>query len=276
MNSERKNEIGADDSSGRVLKTGEAATLALKELDQLRSGPRCVLHIRGVGRITAPYSIFFAGENRRSSHAQSDRENHRRVNIRPVDYMKSPRCSSFLKTLLLIGSLAFCFGSLTVVKAGDSDPLSIGVVRPGTLDDGTESAQGYLKVYSATDKVNDDGLAYSSHNSYAIYTIDGELFKSVENHISPSDESPELVALPAGSYLVIARSDRYGDVGIRVAIKAGQLTVLDLDLGERDGQTVTLTRVVALGRQLIAGSRVQAPVVTSQSYENLHELRSEE
>ena len=276
MNSERKNEIGADDSSGRVLKTGEAATLALKELDQLRSGPRCVLHIRGVGRITAPYSIFFAGENRRSSHAQSDRENHRRVNIRPADYMKSPRCSSFLKTLLLIGSLAFCFGSLTVVKAGDSDPLSIGSVRPGTLDDRTESAQGYLKVYSVTDKVNDDGLAYYSHSSYAIYTIDGELFKSVENHISPSDESPELVALPAGSYLVIARSDRYGDVGIRVAIKAGRLTVLDLDLGEGDGRTVTLTLVFAPGKTTDRWFASSSPVVTSQSYENLHELRSEE
>jgi hypothetical protein len=259
MNSEKKNEIGANDSNGRVLKTGEAATLALKELDQLRSGPRCVLHIRGVGRITAPYSIFFAGENRRSSHAQSDRENHRRVNIRPADYMKSPRCSSFLKTLLLIGSLAFCFGSLTVVKAGDSDPLSIGVVRPGTLDDRTESAQGYY-----------------SHSSYAIYTIDGKLFKSVENHISPTDESPELVTLPAGSYLVIARSNRQGDVGIRVAIKAGQLTVLDLDLGERDGQTVTLAQVVAPGGQPIGGSRVQVPIVTSQFYENLYGLRNGE
>ena len=276
MNSEKKNEIGANDSNGRVLKTGEAATLALKELDQLRSGPRCVLHIRGVGRIRAPYSIFFAGENRRPSHAQSDRENHRRVNIRPADYMKSPRCSSFLRTALLIVSLALCFGGSSVVKAGDSDPLSIGAVRPGTLDHRTESAQGYLKVYSATDEFNDVDAWNFPHSSYAIYTIDGRLFKSVENHISPSDESPELVTLPAGSYLVIARSDRQGDVGIRVAIKAGQLTVLDLDLGEGDGQTVTLTRVVALGRQLIAGSRIQAPVVTSQSYENLHELRSEE
>jgi len=128
---------------------------------------------------------------------------------------------------------------------GDGDPLSIGAVRPGTLDHRIESAQGYLEVYSATDRFNDGGLAYYSHSSYAIYTIDGELFKSVENHISRSDESPELVALPAGSYLVIARSNRHGDVGIRVAIKAGQLTVLDLVLGEGDGQTVSFARVVA-------------------------------
>src|SRR5437016_14644205 len=133
MNSEKKNEIGANDSNGRVLKTAEAATLALKELDQLHSARRCVLHIRGVGRITAPYSIFSEGENRRSSHAQSDRENHRRVNSNPTDYMKSPHGSSFLKTALLIVPLALCFGGSSVVTGG-SDPLSIGVVRPGTLD----------------------------------------------------------------------------------------------------------------------------------------------
>src|SRR6266436_8557558 len=259
MNSEQRNQIGADDCNGLVLKTREAAALALKELGQLRSAHRCVLHLRGVGRITAPDSIFFARENRRPSHAQSDWENHRRVNLNPTDYMKSPHFSFFLKTALLIVSLALCFGSSTVVNAGDSDPLSIGAVRPGRLEHRTESAQGYLKVYSATDEFNDGALAYYSHSAYAIYTIEGELFKTVENHISRSDESSELVALPAGFYLVIARSNRQGDVGIRVAIKARHLTVLDLDLGERDGQTVTFARVVAPGGQLIGGSRVQAP-----------------
>jgi hypothetical protein len=58
MTSEKKNEIGANDSNGRVLKIRETAALTLKELDQLRSTHRCVLHMRGVGRITAPDSFF--------------------------------------------------------------------------------------------------------------------------------------------------------------------------------------------------------------------------
>jgi len=131
----------------------------------------------------------------------------------------------------------------------------IGAERPGILDYRAESAHGYLKVYSATDEFNDGGLAYYSHSSYAIYTNDGKLFKGVENHISRSDESPELVALPAGSYLVIARSDRHGEVGIRVAIKAGHLTVLDLDLGEGDGQTVSFAKVVAPSEQPFSKTR---------------------
>src|SRR6266567_6398092 len=155
---------------------------------------------------------------------------------------------AFFTTVLLV--------SLNSASAGGKDPLSPGPIRPGNLDYRTELPQGYLKVYSATDEFNDGGLAYYSHSSYAIYTIDGELFKTVENHISRSGESPELVALPAGFYLVIARSNRHGDVGIHVAIKAGRLTVLDLDLGEGDGRTVSFTRVGAPGGQLVSSSRV--------------------
>jgi hypothetical protein len=115
----------------------------------------------------------------------------------------------------------------------------LNAVRLGILDDSTRAAQGYLKVYSATDKFNDGGLAYYPHSSYAVYTTDGKFFKSVENHISPSDESPELVTLPVGTYLVMARSDRDGEVSIRVTIEANELTALDLEVGERGtGQAV--------------------------------------
>jgi hypothetical protein len=57
----------------RAQKIDQAAVAALKESAQLRSARRCVLHIPGVGRITAPDSIFFARGNRWPSYAQSDR-----------------------------------------------------------------------------------------------------------------------------------------------------------------------------------------------------------
>jgi len=125
-----------------------------------------------------------------------------------------------------------------MAQSGTGDLLFPGATKAATFDYRTELAQGYLKVYSATDEYDDGGLAYYTHSSYVIYATDGKLFKIVENHISRSDESPELVTLPAGSYLVIARSDRHGDVAIHVGIKASQLTVLDLDLEEGEGQRV--------------------------------------
>ena len=122
--------------------------------------------------------------------------------------MKSPHCSSLLKTALLIVLLALCFGGSTVVQAGGKDPLSPGPIRPGNLDYRTELPQGYLKVYSAIDEFKDGDAWYFPHSSYEIYTIGGKLLKNVGNHISRSDEIPEIVALPVGFYTVVARSEK--------------------------------------------------------------------
>jgi hypothetical protein len=143
--------------------------------------------------------------------------------------MKSLHCSSVLKTALLIVPLTLCFGGSTVLQAGGKDLLSPDAVRPGNLDYRTELPQGYLKVYTATDEFDDGGLPYHAHSPYTIYTSDGKLFKNVENHISRSDEIPEVVRLPVGSYVIEARSERDGYVRVRVVIKAGRQTILDLD-----------------------------------------------
>ena len=152
------------------------------------------------------------------------------------DYMKSPPCSSLLKTALLIVQLVLCFGGPTVAQAGGKDPLSPGPVRPGNLDYRSQLRQGYLKVYSATDKFNDGDAWYFPHSSYAIYTIDGKLFKNVKNHRFANDEVPEVVALPVGTYTVVGRAERDGYGHVLVVIKEGQQAILDLDLWETKTQ----------------------------------------
>jgi len=147
--------------------------------------------------------------------------------------MKSTLCSLFLKITLLIVSPTFYFGSSTYGQARDRNVLSPGPVRPGNLDYRTKLPQGYLKVYSVSDEFNDG--AYYAHSSYAIYSIDGRLFKRIENNISRTDEIiPWEVALPVGSYTVVARSARDGEVRVRFVIKAGQRTIVDLDLAENE------------------------------------------
>ena len=93
-----------------------------------------------------------------------------------------------------------------------------------------ELSQGSLEVYSATDEFKDGDARYFPHSSYAIYTTDGKLLKSVGNHISRTDEIPEIVALPVGSYTVVARAEKYGSVRVPVVIKESQRTILDLDI----------------------------------------------
>jgi len=122
--------------------------------------------------------------------------------------------------------------ALGCVSAGGKDPSSPGPVRPGNLDYRAELPQGYLKVYSVSDEFND---AYYAHSSYAIYSIDGRLFKRVENNISRTDDLiPWEVALPIGSYTVVARLQRGGEVRVRFVIKAGQRTIVDLELAEQE------------------------------------------
>ena len=93
-------------------------------------------------------------------------------------------------------------------------------------------SQGSLVVYSATDAFEDGDVPYYAHSSYAIYATNGKLFKNVENHISRSDEIPEVVTVPVGSYVIEARSEREGYVRVHVVIKAGRRTILDLDSRE--------------------------------------------
>ena len=147
--------------------------------------------------------------------------------------MKSTLCLLSLKITSLIVLLTFYFGSSTYGQARDRNVLSPGPVRPGNLDYRSELPQGYLKVYSESDEFNVG--AYYAHSSYAIYSINGRLFKRVENNISRTDEIiPWEVALPAGSYTVVAWSERDGEVRVRFVIKAGQRTIVDLDLAENE------------------------------------------
>src|SRR6266850_4237429 len=123
--------------------------------------------------------------------------------------------------------------SLGSVSAGSKDPLFPGPVRPGNLDYRTALPQGYLKVYSVSDEFNDG--AYYAHSAYAIYSAHERLFKTVENNISRTDELiPWEVSLPIGAYTIVARSARAGEVSVHFVIKAGQRTIVDLDLAEQE------------------------------------------
>ena len=136
--------------------------------------------------------------------------------------------------MLLIVQLALCFSGPTVAQAGQRDS-STGPIQP-ELNDQAESRQGYLLVYSATDRFDDGGTFYYPHSSYSIYTADGKFFKNIENHISQSDEIPALVTLPTGSYTILLRSENRGYIRLPIVITAGRRTILDPDAAQTDLQ----------------------------------------
>jgi hypothetical protein len=151
--------------------------------------------------------------------------------------MKSSFCSprsAYLKSIFWIAQLALCFGGPTVAEAGQRDS-STGSIQ-AKLNAQAELPQGYLLVYSATDRFDDGGTFYYPHSSYSIYTADGKFVKNVENHISRSDEIPALVTLLAGSYTILLRSENRGYIRLPIVITAGRRTILDPDEAQTDLQ----------------------------------------
>jgi hypothetical protein len=107
--------------------------------------------------------------------------------------------------------------------------LFLGSVRSGHVNHRAELPQGFLTVYSTTDELD---AWYFPRSLFAIYTIDGKLFKNVKSQHFADDQIPDVVALPVGSYLVVVRSEN-GYVRLPVVVKAGQQTLLDLDFREK-------------------------------------------
>jgi hypothetical protein len=155
--------------------------------------------------------------------------------------MKPSLNTRCLRPIYLIASLCLPLFGLSPVVAGTRDPLISDPVRPG-LDYRMEVSKGYLIVYSATDRVDDGSVPYYPHSSYTIYTFDGKLVKTVANHVSDSDETPDLVALPVGPYLIEAQSEQEGLLRVHVLIRAGALTALNLE-GERTDTQGRLAKV---------------------------------
>ena len=146
---------------------------------------------------------------------------------------RSPR-SAYLKSIFWIAQLALCFDGPTVGQADQRDSFT-GSIQ-AEVNAQAELPQGYLLVYSATDRFDDGGTFYYPHSSYSIYTPAGKLFKNVENHISRSDEIPALVTLPAGSYTILLRSENRGYIRLPIVITAGRRTILDPDEAQTDLQ----------------------------------------
>jgi hypothetical protein len=151
--------------------------------------------------------------------------------------MKSLLSSRFWKTAQLIIPLSLIIGNSTIAQAKDRNPLFFGLIRPGGSDYPAGLSRGYLTVYLRADEFNGGDAWYFPQNLFAIYTMDRKLFKNVTGELSADEEIPEVVALPIGSYMVVARSEKGGYIRQPVAIKAGQRTVLDLDLRQQGTPT---------------------------------------
>ncbi|MBU6401266.1 MAG: hypothetical protein KGS61_13200, partial [Verrucomicrobia bacterium] len=126
------------------------------------------------------------------------------------------------------------------LSACATQPVVLRTVGPGPTTASAGFGQGLLVVYSDTDEIHlDQSSVFYIHSSYFIQTPTGHQVKWVKNHVSNMDVTPERVALPAGTYLVVARSEDYGRVRVPVVIEAGRTTEVHLADTWKPRQQVT-------------------------------------
>jgi hypothetical protein len=86
---------------------------------------------------------------------------------------------------------------------------------------------------------------------------DNKLVKRVPNAIGIHDEDPSLVELPAGAYTVLARSEYYGMVRVKVIVKAGEQTTVNLEYKKPPAQLTAAEAgdLVRLPNGTVVGTR---------------------
>jgi hypothetical protein len=123
-------------------------------------------------------------------------------------------------------------GAIPLLTSCASQPIALAPVgpRPGEIVV-SPAAAGRLQVFSETEEYDEDDQYYFPHSDYTIYTVDGKRVKHVWNHETREDETPLVVTLPAGRYVVRAEAELYGLVTVPVVVKPGQTTRLVLQPG---------------------------------------------
>ena len=114
-----------------------------------------------------------------------------------------------------------------------SNPTALAPVGPDAGNGAVAGTKGYLQVFSATEKsipfASDDPVSFELHTGYDINDVAGKSVKFVANHMSNMDQWPDTVALPAGTYNIVAESTRCGLVTVPVIIANGKTTTVHLD-----------------------------------------------
>jgi len=135
--------------------------------------------------------------------------------------------------LALLAALAGCSTSSTVATT------VLPTAKPSANVPASAGPIGSLIVYTATQEYFDGGQPYYSRTGYEIYNERGEHVRNVRNRLGHTDETPEMVVLPAGKYYIMADSQLYGHVKVPVIIARDRTTAIHVNRrtpnGPREG-----------------------------------------
>ncbi len=135
------------------------------------------------------------------------------------------RIQTFFIPLVVVTLLASCAWQPVRLASVGPPPVASTWV-------GSESGKGQLQVFTETEEYDySKDVPYFPHTDYQIYTLEGKHVKRVWNAQNHEDETPAVVDLPVGTYLIKAQAEFCGEVLIPVVIKAHTLTPVILQPG---------------------------------------------
>jgi hypothetical protein len=158
------------------------------------------------------------------------------------------RHAAALAALVLLPACSFAGSGLVLDPVGPSAGPAAAATDAGTL-----------VVYSAY-SVNAPSLGDPSYrqrySNYKILSPNGQLLRAVANDAGLTVAAPVAVALPPGSYRVVARANGYGFVQVPVVVAAGRATTVHLE-GGSSAESVAAADAVRLPDGRIIGWRAQ-------------------
>jgi hypothetical protein len=108
-------------------------------------------------------------------------------------------------------------------------------VGPSPVEEAQLTKTGFLQVYTAVKTYPVDAeMFYRVHTDYGVYAPGGVRVISVRNAATYHGLEPRVVSLPPGNYTVRGWADGFDLVRVPVQIKAGRLTVVNLQAGHNE------------------------------------------
>lgn len=142
-----------------------------------------------------------------------------------------------------------------------SQPFALSPVgpRPAAWDwIAASTGRGQLQVFTETDECEvDHDVPFFPHRDYQVYTTDGRYVRRVWNSQNHEDETPAIVNLPAGSYVIRADAEFYGLVKVPVVIRPNELTKVVLQPGWNPRQAVAKSDLVRMPDGYAVGWRAE-------------------
>ncbi len=151
----------------------------------------------------------------------------RPVSAGPVRKGKNMRSKFRYWVLGLIPLLASCASQPVALAPVGPRPVAWQRLLPA-------SGEGRLQVFTATEEYEwDHDVPFFPHSDYQLYTADGKHLRRVWNSLNHEDETPAIIDLPAGNYVIGADAEFCGRVYIPLVIRPGRLTRVVLQPGWR-------------------------------------------